>query len=209
MKHGVWIGFVVAMLMAGCSSFPSSSGLLATTDPTLASIDSLLWTQPDSAFAQLQAFAESREVDSLNTFNRHYFHLLLSELLYKNDYAQTNRDELLKAVDYYDSLVDVCGKRVHPDLVFLDARAHYIDGAGYYEMDSAVSAGDIWKIGETTQIAGGRYSEKLLNSIGTGGVQQYPVLFGNQREIKMYEKYMIYGYYLKYGHLPPGNKIFR
>ena len=140
MKQGAWIGFVVAMLMAACSSFPSASGRLATTDPTLASIDSLLWTQPDSAFAQLQAFAESREMDSLDTFNWHYFHLLLSELLYKNDYAQTNRDELLKAVDYYDSLVDVCGKRVHPDLVFLDARAHYIDGVGYYEMDSAVPA---------------------------------------------------------------------
>lgn len=72
-----------------------------------------------------------------------------------------------------------------------------------------LEAGDIWKIGETTQINGGRYSEKLLNSIGTGGVQQIPIIYGNQREIKIYEKYMIYGYYYKYGHLPPGNKIFR
>ena len=140
MKHGVWIGFVVAMLMTACSSFPSASGHLANTDPTLASIDSLLWTQPDSAFAQLQSFAENREVDGLDTFNRHYFHLLLSELLYKNDYAQTNRNELLLAVDYYDSLMVAGGNRVYPNLAFLDARAHYIDGAGYYEMDSAVSA---------------------------------------------------------------------
>ena len=109
-------------------------------DPTLASIDSLLWSQPDSAFVQLQAFAEGREVDSLDTFNRHYFHLLLSELLYKNDYAQTNRDELLQAVDYYDSIVTASGNLIHPDLVFLDARSHYIDGVGYYEMDSAVPA---------------------------------------------------------------------
>jgi hypothetical protein len=29
-------------------------------------------------------FAENNEVDSLNDFNGHYFHLLLSELLYKN-----------------------------------------------------------------------------------------------------------------------------
>ena len=140
MKHGVWIGFIMAMLMAACSSFPSASGRLASTDPELVAIDSLLWSQPDSAFVQLQAFAESREVDSLDTFNRHYFHLLLSELLYKNDYAQTNRDELLQAVAYYDSIVAASSTHVDPDLVFLDARAHYIDGVGYNEMDSAVPA---------------------------------------------------------------------
>ena len=144
MENGKWKvnGFVLVMLMlmAACSSFPPASGRLASTDPSLASIDSLLWTHPDSAFAQLQAFAESHEVDSLDTFNRHYFHLLLSELLYKNDYAQTNRNELLQALGYYDSLVDAGGNRVHPDLAFLDARSHYIDGVGYYEMDSAVAA---------------------------------------------------------------------
>ena len=160
MKHGVWIGIVLAMLMAACSSFPSASGRLATTDPTLASIDSLLWTQPDSAFVQLQAFAESHEVDSLNTFNRHYFHLLLSELLYKNDYAQTNRNELLHAVSYYDSLVVVDGNRVHPDLVFLDARSHYIDGVGYYEMDSVVPAcGQYLKAAEVME---NRFGEEEL-----------------------------------------------
>ena len=128
------------MLMAACSSFPPASGRLASTDPSLASIDSLLWTHPDSAFIQLQVFAESHEVDSLDTFNSHYFHLLLSELLYKNYCEQNNRDELLRAVDYYDSLMVAGGKRVHPDLVFFDARAHYIDGVGYYEMDSVVPA---------------------------------------------------------------------
>ena len=109
-------------------------------DPALATIDSLLWTQPDSAFVQLQGFAGSHEVDSLDPFNRHYFHLLFSELLYKNDYAQTNRDELLRAVDYYDSLVAATGTRVPDNFVFLDARAHYIDGVGYYEMDSVIPA---------------------------------------------------------------------
>ena len=140
MKHGAWIGFVVAMLLAACSSFPSASGRLAAADSSLASIDSLLWTQPDSAFAQLQDFDASHEVDSLDTFNRHYFHLLLSELLYKNYCEQSNRSELLNSVDYFDSLVDAGGKRIHPDLVFLDARAHYIDGVGYYEQDSLVPA---------------------------------------------------------------------
>ena len=160
MKHGVWIGFVVAMLMAACSSFPSSSGRLAPTDPTLASIDSLLWTQPDSAFVQLQAFAESREVDSLNDFNRHYFHLLLSELLYKNYCEQSNRSELLKAVDYFDSIVVGSGNRVHRDLVFLDARAHYIDGVGYYEMDSVVPACEQYL--KAVEMMEDRFSEEEL-----------------------------------------------
>ena len=140
MKQGVWIGFVVALWMAACSSFPSASGRLATTDPTLASIDSLLWSQPDSAFAQLQEFDANPALDSLDPFNRHYFHLLLSELLYKNYCEQSNRSELLKSVDYFDSIVGEGGNRVHRDLVFLDARAHYIDGVGYYEMDSMVPA---------------------------------------------------------------------
>ena len=130
----------MAMLLAACSSFPSSSGHLASTDPTLVTIDSLLWSQPDSAFARLQDFDANHAIDSLDTFNRHYFHLLLSELLYKNDYPQTNRNELLHAVDYYDSLVAVGGTRVCDDLAFIDARAHYIEGAGYYEMDSVVPA---------------------------------------------------------------------
>jgi len=126
----------------------------------LAVIDSLMWIQPDSAFAQLQAFAESREVDSLDTFNRHYFHLLLSELLYKNYYEQTNRDELLSAVDYYDSLVVGGGNRVHPDLVFLDARAHYIDGVGYFEMDSVLSACEQYL--RALELMEERFSEKEL-----------------------------------------------
>ena len=126
----------------------------------LAAIDSLLWTQPDSAFAQLQAFAESHEVDSLDTFNGHYFQLLLSELLYKNDYAQTNRDELLQAVDYYDSIVAASGTRVDTELVFLDARSHYIDGVGYYEMDSAVPACEHYL--KAVEVMEDRFSEKEL-----------------------------------------------
>ena len=36
----------------------------------------------------LLEFAASPEVDSLNEFNGHYFQLLVSKLLYKNDYAR-------------------------------------------------------------------------------------------------------------------------
>ena len=106
----------------------------------LVSIDTLMQSCPDSAFSQLQAFSESPLMDSLDAFNGHYFHLLLSELLYKNDYAQTNRNELLRAVDYYDSLMVEEGNCVHPDMAFLEARSHYINGVGYYEIDSVVPA---------------------------------------------------------------------
>ncbi|MBR2772752.1 MAG: hypothetical protein IKD78_12225, partial [Bacteroidales bacterium] len=73
--------------------------------------------------------------------NTHYAQLLTSELLFKNDYAQTNRTELLQAVAYFDSL---CGRdgvhTVSSTVAFLDARAHYINGAGYYECDSLIEA---------------------------------------------------------------------
>jgi hypothetical protein len=98
--------------------------------PELAAIDSLMWQQPDSAFAMLQEFASSAAADSLDEFNGHYCQVLISELLYKNYYRQSNRKDLLKAVGYFDSIDDG----------FLAARAHYINGVGYAEKDSAVEA---------------------------------------------------------------------
>ena len=123
----------------------------------LSAIDSLMWRQPDSALAQLQAFCNSPEADSLDEFNGHYCQLLISELLYKNYAAQSNREELLQAVAYFDSLVREAphpplkggaqragdSKKISnltPNLVFLAARAHYINGVGYYERDSVVEA---------------------------------------------------------------------
>ena len=71
-----------------------------------------------------------------------------------------------------------------------------------------LEAGDIWKIGETTQ-GEKRYSDGWMQSIGEGGVSIHRVYYGNQRQIKIREKEMIYGYFFRHGHLPPGNKIFR
>ena len=159
-RYATLILLAIALLSASCTR-PNVAHL--TADPELAVIDSLMWTQPDSAFAQLQAFAESHEVDSLNTFNGHYFHLLLSELLYKNDYAQTNRDELLHAVDYYDSLVAEGGSHADADMVFLDARGHYIYGVGYYEMDSVVPACREYL--QAVELMEERFSEEDLTGI--------------------------------------------
>ena len=110
----------------------------------LAEIDSLMWRRADSAFAVLQEFVVGPEAEELDTFDGHYCQLLISELLYKNDCEQTNREDLLLAVSYFDSL---CGEkggainRVSTDgKVFLDARAHYINGVGYYEQGNVVHA---------------------------------------------------------------------
>jgi len=63
---------------------------------------------------------------------------LYEELLYKKDYEQSNRGDLLKAVDYFDSLTAASDQ--NPNIVFLDARAHYMNGVGYYEHDSLPEA---------------------------------------------------------------------
>ena len=96
----------------------------------LAAIDTLLWHHPDSSLAVMMEFAGSPEADSLNEFDGHYCQVLIAELLFKNDYAQSNRAEVLKAVGYFDSIDDG----------FLAARAHYMNGVGFYERDSVVAA---------------------------------------------------------------------
>ena len=149
-------------LLAACTSVPEperslSPRLLSKVEaskgrrvegptPALQAIDSLMWQQPDSALRALMAY----EGDA-SEYNNHYAQLLTSELLYKNDYAQTNRPELQQAVAYFDSLMQVSEPQRSLSLskgrsasaktmAFLDARAHYINGVGYYENDSAVEA---------------------------------------------------------------------
>lgn len=113
----------VAIVLAACHRLVETGCKTSQSHRELSSIDSLLWTQPDSALTRLfQCY------DTVS--DRHYANLLLAELLYKNYYEQTNRSELGKAVTYYDSVFDP----------FLAARAHYINGVGYYERDSVVAA---------------------------------------------------------------------
>ncbi len=112
----------------------------------LAGIDSLMWRRADSAFVLLQEFVVSPEAEKLETFDGHYCQLLISELLYKNDCEQTNREDLLQAVDFFDSLIvnkNDANKRevvTQKQNVFLDVRAHYINGVGYYELGNVVHA---------------------------------------------------------------------
>ena len=118
---------VFGLMMTACVPSHRNTPMAS---PSLPAIDSLMWRQPDSALKVMMEFTESGKADSLDEFDGHYCQLLISELLYKNDYAQSNRLDLLKAVDYFDN----------SDNAFLSARAHYMNGVGYYERDSVVSA---------------------------------------------------------------------
>ena len=143
------IGIVMGIAFAACSPSVKVPEPVEGPSLELSAIDSLMWRQPDSALAQLQRFAISPAADSLDEFNGHYCQLLVSELLYKNYKPQSNRDELLQAVDYFDSIVaadeadthkaDKRGASLRERNVFLDARAHYINGAGYYERGEVVN----------------------------------------------------------------------
>ena len=184
MKRLVLIVLVLVALLAACTpkkqvpelEVAEQSRSVEGPSEALSAIDSLMWQRPDSALTLLLPwFDDCREVacnvytenDNGNSedvaryvsadaeYDRHYANLLLSELLYKNDSAQTNRQELLQAVAYFDSLSagtrgaslqGFCRRdtpRVsanRPSIAFLSARAHYMNGVGYYENDSAVPA---------------------------------------------------------------------
>ncbi len=116
----------------------------------LAAIDILMWHHPDSALAVMMEFAGSEAADSLDVFEGHYCQVLIAELMFKNYYGQSNRAEVMKAVGYFDSIVgidgadirgkaDTRGASVQRD-AFLAARAHYMNGVGFYERDSLIEA---------------------------------------------------------------------
>ena len=156
MKWWFSIGIVLMAVMVGCkppttSPRPSPGGE-GEARWKLEAIDSLMWKEPDSALKVMMEFAAKVEADSMDAFEGHYCQLLISELLYKNYKQQSNRDDLLRAVGYFDSIVvadgykkdgrktDARGASLRERNVFLDARAHYINGAGFYERNDVVNA---------------------------------------------------------------------
>ena len=99
----------------------------------------------------MMEFAGSEAADGLDAFEGHYCQVLIAELLFKKYYGQSNRAEVLKAVHYFDSIVgmdgadargkaDTRGVSVQGRNAFLAARAHYINGVGFYERDSLIEA---------------------------------------------------------------------
>ena len=160
--------FGLAMLMA-CSKHTEAPGsALRPFDGTqgpqaqgpqtheLSQIDTLMWHHPDSALAVMMEFAANPKADSMDVFEGHYCQVLVAELLFKNDYGQSNREEVLKAVAYFDSLnfilndtptpksliagADPLSPTRNDNIVFLSARAHYINGVGFYEQGDLANA---------------------------------------------------------------------
>ena len=131
---------------------------------TLEGIDSLMWKEPDSALKVMLEFAGSEAADGMDAFEGHYCQVLVAELLFKNDYGQSNREEVLKAVHYFDSIVgmdvaDARGASLQRD-AFLAARAHYMNGVGYYEQGDLVNACAEYL--NTLRIMESHFSEKEL-----------------------------------------------
>ena len=168
MKRRQIIAFLLLVVLAACT--PQNEGnavemrhgtsLPATPSPTLLFVDTLMWQRPDSALTCLLPYFDTCCRDGVHTVSTthdcHYANLLLAELLYKNDNPQLNRAKLRQAVGYFDSLSLILNDHSHAswrhcgldpqslkwddNIVFLTARAHYINGVGYYERDSVVEA---------------------------------------------------------------------
>ena len=199
MKSYLSIGLIFGLaLLAACTSTTKVPEPVEGPSPELCAVDSLMWRQPDSALAVLMDYLSDDGRDGACTvsndihcdtkgdgactvstdemFDNHYANLLLAELLYKNDYAQTNRAELQQAVSYFDSLTSTLNDHPHAswrhggleppsperndNLIFLDARAHYINGVGYYENDSMVEACKEYL--KALEVMEGRFGEKEM-----------------------------------------------
>ena len=153
MKTYLHIVVLLSLMVVGCARTVDDRVEEVVATPSLlklSAIDSLMWWRADSALAVMMEFAASPKADSMDVFEGHYCQVLVAELLFKNDYGQSNREEVLKAVHYFDSIVGMDGAdaRGKADTrgvslqrnAFLAARAHYINGVGLYERDSVVAA---------------------------------------------------------------------
>ena len=154
MKTYLHIVVLLSLMVVGCARTVDDRVEEVVATPSLlklSAIDSLMWWRADSALAVMMEFAGSEAADSLDVFEGHYCQVLIAEVLFKNDYGQSNRKDLVKAVRYFDSIVgmdgadtrgksDARGASVQRRDAFLAARAHYINGVGYYERDSLIEA---------------------------------------------------------------------
>ena len=158
------IGILLVLLLfpycGGRESQPSE-GKDNNAHAALAEIDSLMWRRADSAFVLLQEFVVSPEAKELDTYDEHYCQVLISELLYKNYKQQSNRNDLLLAVDFFDSLTaNTHGMSSQERNTFLDARAHYINGVGFYERGDVVQACSEYL--KALEVMEGYFEEKVL-----------------------------------------------
>ena len=150
-RHRLFIGWILLLALASCHApvkTRQTTPQPPDISPELVFIDSLMWYHPDSALMHLVYYFKpdgvSITISTKTEYSQHYAQLLLSELLFKNQFPQTNRESLLRSVGYFDSLMmaDTLGANAFDASLkaFLAARAHYINGVGYYEHDSVIKA---------------------------------------------------------------------
>ena len=96
--------WVLVALLAACTPSVEASRCLEGPTQRLAAIDSVMQQRPDSALALLLDCRDGVRTVSTDPTDRHYYQLLLSEALYKNDSTQANRKALQQAMAYFDSL---------------------------------------------------------------------------------------------------------
>ena len=221
MKNRLNIIVLLAILFVSCSPHDKGNAV-DTRDATflqqLTQIDSLMWQQPDSALMLLLHCGDGVNIVPTTEQDRHYYQLLLAELLYKNDSAQVNRTELCQAVAYFDSLVrqtpplqrgaggfNTTSNR-YDNLFFLAARAHYINGVGYYEQDSIVKACAEYL--KALEMMENRFEEKsLVGEKARFMALTYTRLTGLFSDLYLHEQAIYFGkkaleYYQKYN-APP------
>lgn len=128
---------VIALMIISCSNSVSNKTSQLELSLELIEIDSVMQQRPDSAFMMLLDTTRTDKACLVPTGN-HYYYLLVSEALYKNDAPQLVRTELLEALYYFDSIFKANPK--DEIAAILSARSHYMNGVGYYENDSVFEA---------------------------------------------------------------------
>jgi len=135
---------IVALFLVACGKKVEIIEPPFVFDDNLLQIDSLMQHDADSALQTLLSFRAERGFSS--EFNDNYHSLLLSEAFYKTYNPQLNRycsetfqeTSLQDAMRYFDSLAFRYPD--NDDITMLSARAHYMNGVGFYENDSIVEA---------------------------------------------------------------------
>ena len=123
----------IALILVGCGKSTDANDPRLAIDDNLIHIDSIMQQDPDSALQVLLSCHYEG-----NEFNEKYHSLLLSEVFYKTGMPLTNKAELQCTMLYFDSLY-TC-HQANDDFALYSARAHYMNGVGYYENDSVVDA---------------------------------------------------------------------
>ena len=97
MKTGrvLWGVMLLAAFLSCSRAKPGFCPPATSAGSTLAAIDSLMGQQPDSALSLLLAFSQTHDTERLAPYDRHRFHLFLSEALYGKHIKGDTKSKLI------------------------------------------------------------------------------------------------------------------